>query len=197
MVTESGSICIEEPSKPGAHILAGNLVVGVFAGLAVMAAQAQQSEPDGYAGATNANYQQAYASTQWDTSYESQLLTNTTQLITDGARSGEGYFSADGTQFVYQVEMPGNPFYQIYLLDLLSGESNRVSTGIGLTTCAWIHPTLDRIMYSSTQKIRMHWQNKLKNLRSEPAGRPAPTAGITIRHMRSMLLTATGAISSN
>ena len=118
MVTESGSICIEEPSKPGAHILAGNLVVGVFAGLAVMSAQAQQSEPDGYAGATNANYQQAYASTQWDTSYESQLLTNTTQLITDGARSGEGYFSADGTQFVYQAEMPGNPFYQIYLLNL-------------------------------------------------------------------------------
>ena len=48
--------------------------------------------------------------------------------------------------------MPGNPFYQIYLLDLLSGESNRVSTGIGLTTCAWIHPTLDRIMYSSTHE---------------------------------------------
>ena len=115
MVTESGSICIEEPSKPGAHILAGKLVAGVFAGLAVLAAQAQQSEPDGYAGATSANYQQAYASSQWDTRYESQLVTNTTQLITDGARSGEGYFSADGTQFVYQVEMPGNPFYQTRL----------------------------------------------------------------------------------
>ena len=100
MVTESGSICIEEPSKPGAHILAGNLVVGVFAGLAVMAAQAQQSEPDGYAGATNANYQQAYASTQWDTSYESQLLTNTTQLITDGARSGEAISTTEPSLFI-------------------------------------------------------------------------------------------------
>lgn len=152
MVTGSGMTSINEPDKSGAHIPAGKLFAGVCVGLAAMGAQAQQSEPDGYAGATSANYQEAAASTQWDTRYENQLLTNTLQLITDGARSGEGYFSADGTQFVYQAEMPGNPFYQIYLLDLESGESNRVSTGVGLTTCAWIHPTLDRIMYASTHE---------------------------------------------
>lgn len=152
MVTGSGMTSINEPDKSGAHIPAGKLIAGVCVGLAAMGAQAQQSEPDGYAGATSANYQEAAASTQWDTRYENQLLTNTLQLITDGARSGEGYFSADGTQFVYQAEMPGNPFYQIYLLDLESGESNRVSTGVGLTTCAWIHPTLDRIMYASTHE---------------------------------------------
>ena len=148
----TGMTSINEPDKSGAHIPAGKLIAGVCVGLAAMGAQAQQSEPDGYAGATSANYQEAAASTQWDTRYENQLLTNTLQLITDGARSGEGYFSADGTQFVYQAEMPGNPFYQIYLLDLESGESNRVSTGVGLTTCAWIHPTLDRIMYASTHE---------------------------------------------
>lgn len=152
MVTGSEMTSINEPDKSGAHIPAGKLIAGVCVGLAAMGAQAQQSEPDGYAGATSANYQEAAASTQWDTRYENQLLTNTLQLITDGARSGEGYFSADGTQFVYQAEMPGNPFYQIYLLDLESGESNRVSTGVGLTTCAWIHPTLDRIMYASTHE---------------------------------------------
>lgn len=152
MVTGSGMTSINEPDKSGAHIPAGKLIAGVCVGLAAMGAQAQQSEPDGYAGATSANYQEAAASTQWDTRYENQLLTNTLQLITDGARSGEGYFSADGTKFVYQAEMPGNPFYQIYLLDLESGESNRVSTGVGLTTCAWIHPTLDRIMYASTHE---------------------------------------------
>lgn len=152
MVTGSGMTSINEPDKSGAHIPAGKLIAGVCVGLAAMGAQAQQSEPDGYAGATSANYQEAATSTQWDTRYENQLLTNTFQLITDGARSGEGYFSADGTQFIYQAEMPGNPFYQIYLLDLESGESNRVSTGVGLTTCAWIHPTLDRIMYASTHE---------------------------------------------
>lgn len=152
MVTGSEMTSTNEPDKSGAHTPAGKLIAGVYVALAAMGAQAQQSEPDGYAGATSANYQEAAASTQWDTRYENQLLTNTLQLITDGARSGEGYFSADGTQFVYQAEMPGNPFYQIYLLDLESGESNRVSTGVGLTTCAWIHPTLDRIMYASTHE---------------------------------------------
>ncbi len=152
MVTGSEMTSINESDKSDAHIPAGKLIAGVWIGLAAMAAQAQQSEPDGYAGATSANYQEAATSTQWDTRYENQLLTNTFQLITDGARSGEGYFSADGTQFIYQAEMPGNPFYQIYLLDLESGESNRVSTGIGLTTCAWIHPSLDRIMYASTHE---------------------------------------------
>ena len=153
MVTGSEMTSINEPDKSGAHNPAGKLIAGVCVGLAAaMGAQAQQSEPDGYAGATSANYQEAATSTQWDTRYENQLLTNILQLITDGARSGEGYFSADGTQFVYQAEMPGNPFYQIYLLDLESRESNRVSTGVGLTTCAWIHPTLDRIMYASTHE---------------------------------------------
>ena len=152
MVTGSEMTSTNEPDKSGAHIPAVKLIAGVCIGLAPMGAQAQQSEPDGYAGATSANYQEAATSTQWDTRYENQLLTNTFQLITDGARSGEGYFSADGTQFIYQAEMPGNPFYQIYLLNLESGESNRVSTGVGLTTCAWIHPTLDRIMYASTHE---------------------------------------------
>ena len=174
MLTESGTICIKEPSKPGAHILTGKLVAGVCAGLSVMAAQAQQSEPDGYAGATSANYQQANNSTRWDTHYESQLLTNTTQLITDGARSGEGYFSANGTQFVYQVEMPGNPFYQIYLLDLQSGESSRVSTGIGLTTCAWIHPTLDRIMYASTHEDPNALAKQAEELAIRASGKARP-----------------------
>ena len=141
-----------EPAKSGAHILSRNLFAGISAGLSVVAAHAQQSDPDGYAGATSSYYQETDVSTQWDTRYESQLLANTYQLVTEGARSGEGYFSADGGRFVYQAETPGNPFYQIYLLDLDTGESNRVSTGIGLTTCAWIHPTLDRIMYASTHE---------------------------------------------
>ncbi|HBW84341.1 MAG TPA: hypothetical protein DEF79_09920 [Gammaproteobacteria bacterium] len=141
-----------EPAKSGAHILLRNLFAGISAGLSVVAAHAQQGDPDGYAGATSSYYQETDVSSQWDTRYESQLLANTYQLITEGARSGEGYFSADGGRFVYQAETPGNPFYQIYLLDLDSGESSRVSTGIGLTTCAWIHPTLDRIMYASTHE---------------------------------------------
>ncbi len=108
------------------------------------------AEVDGYAGATAAEEPEVpaeFAAQQ----FEDELLTNTRLLITDSLRSGEGYFSADGNRFIYQSEqVEGNPFYQIYLMDLATEQSTLVSTGIGLTTCSWIHPTLDRIMYSST-----------------------------------------------
>ena len=115
----------------------------------VMQAQ-PPAEPDGVAGATE--YAEPEAAPGFDTQYESELLPNTRQLVTAGARSGEGYFSDDGSRFVCQAEMPGNPFYPIYLMDLESEEASMVSTGIGLTTCAWIHPTLERVMYASRHR---------------------------------------------
>lgn len=89
---------------------------------------------------------------------ESDFLKNTRQLIYEGKRSGEGYFHPDGNLLVFQSEREeGNPFYQIYLLDLLSGESARVSPGIGKTTCAFFQPGLEnkahgggRLMFAST-----------------------------------------------
>jgi Tol biopolymer transport system component len=82
---------------------------------------------------------------------ESRLLSNTRQLTFAGKRSGEGYFSGDGTQMIFQSERePGNPFFQIYLLDLETGDTNRVSPGFGKTTCAWIHPDGDRVLFASS-----------------------------------------------
>ncbi|AGH95523.1 M28 family peptidase [Pseudobdellovibrio exovorus] len=79
------------------------------------------------------------------------LITNSKQLTFVGSRSGEGYFSADGKKMVYQSEREeGNPFYQIFLLDLASGKSSRISTGKGMTTCAWLHPNGKKAMWSST-----------------------------------------------
>lgn len=122
---------------------------------APVAAPAEQdyAEADGMAAATaSAMPSDMDGSSPFNTEYESQLLTNTRQLITEGARSGEGYFSADGEEFIYQAEVDGNPFYQIFLMDLASEEAHRVSTGIGLTTCSWIHPTDNRVMFSSTHE---------------------------------------------
>ncbi len=82
---------------------------------------------------------------------ESTFLDRTRRLIYEGKRSGEGYFSADGGQLVFQSERrPENPFYQIYLLDLATGDTREVSTGIGKTTCAFIHPDGSAILYGST-----------------------------------------------
>ncbi|MCA9064602.1 MAG: M28 family peptidase [Planctomycetaceae bacterium] len=83
---------------------------------------------------------------------EGRLLSRTRQLTFEGRRAGEGYFSADGTQMVFQSERePGNPFFQIYLMNLLTGETERISPGQGKTTCAWIHPSGKHVLYASTQ----------------------------------------------
>jgi len=82
---------------------------------------------------------------------ENTFLERTRRLIYEGKRSGEGYFSADGGQLVFQSERrPENPFYQIYLLDLATGDTREVSTGIGKTTCAFIRPDGSEILYAST-----------------------------------------------
>ena len=84
---------------------------------------------------------------------EAKLLTGIRQLTFEGLRAGEGYFSADGKKMVFQSEREeGNPFYQIYQLDLETGDTERVSPGQGKTTCAWFHPDGKRIMFASTHE---------------------------------------------
>ncbi len=80
-----------------------------------------------------------------------RLLHGTRQLTFAGRRSGEGYFSQDGREIVFQSEREaGNPFYQIYRMDLETGETRRISTGRGRTTCGWIHPDGEATLFAST-----------------------------------------------
>ncbi|HMQ14509.1 MAG TPA: M20/M25/M40 family metallo-hydrolase [Phycisphaerae bacterium] len=82
---------------------------------------------------------------------EQRLLRSARQLTYEGRRAGEGYFSADGRRMIFQSERePGNPFFQIYLLELETGDVQRISPGHGKTTCAWIHPGGRRVLYAST-----------------------------------------------
>ena len=79
------------------------------------------------------------------------FLSEVRQLTFDSIRAGEGYFSSDGSKLIYQCEkVPENPFYQIFLLNLINGEDTQISSGTGKTTCAWIHPTGNSVLYSST-----------------------------------------------
>ena len=83
---------------------------------------------------------------------EGQFLTGTRQLTFEGRRAGEGYFSGDGRQMVFQSERePGNPFFQIYVMDVDTGDIEKVSPGTGKTTCAWIHPESYQVLFASTQ----------------------------------------------
>jgi hypothetical protein len=82
---------------------------------------------------------------------ESVFIENPRQLILTGRRSGEGYFSSDGTKLVFQAEREDqNPFFQIYTLNLTDGEIQRVSPGIGKTTCSFFHPNGRELLFAST-----------------------------------------------
>src|SRR3954451_21695685 len=90
-----------------------------------------------------------------DTAQENRFISNARQLVFEGKRSGEGYFSPDGKKLIFQSERePGNPFFQQYILDLESGERTRVSPGQGKTTCGFFQPGTDRVLFSSTHDDR-------------------------------------------
>src|SRR5687767_10160063 len=82
---------------------------------------------------------------------ESRFLVNARQLVFEGKRSGEGYFSPDGKKLIFQSERePGNPFFQQYVLDLETGDTRRVSSGSGKTTCGFFQPGAGRVLFAST-----------------------------------------------
>ena len=82
---------------------------------------------------------------------ERQFLSRVRRLTVEGRRAGEGYWSPDGRRLVFQSERePGNPFYQIYTVDLTDGQTFRISPGMGKTTCAFFRPGSDQILFSST-----------------------------------------------
>jgi Tol biopolymer transport system component len=94
---------------------------------------------------------------------ERDFLSRIRRLTVEGRRSGEGYFSPDGKRMVFQSERePSNPFYQIYTMDLTSGDVKRVSSGVGKTTCSFFRPGTDEIMYAST-----HLDPKSKQLQDD------------------------------
>src|SRR5947209_1770195 len=94
---------------------------------------------------------------------ERDFLTRVRRLTVEGKRAGEGYWSPDGKRLVFQSERePGNPFYQIYVLDLATGDTKRISPGFGKTTCAFFRPGTAEIEFAST-----HADPKSKALQDE------------------------------
>lgn len=84
---------------------------------------------------------------------QDQFMTRIRQVTFEGKRAGESYFHPSGQKMVFQSERDAdNPFYQIFMLDLITGSTQRISPGIGKTTCSWFHPTEKRILFASTHK---------------------------------------------
>lgn len=75
------------------------------------------------------------------------------QLSDKEVRVGEAYYRADMKWMAYQAEVSEeNPFYQIYLKNLVSGKVQQVSPGTGKTTCSWVHPLQEKVLFSSTHE---------------------------------------------
>jgi Tol biopolymer transport system component len=104
-----------------------------------------------------------FASQAQAPSAERDFLGRIRRLTVEGKRAGEGYWSPDGSRLVFQSERePGNPFYQIYTLDLATGDTRRISPGLGKTTCAFFRPNSAEIAFAST-----HADPKSKQLQDE------------------------------
>lgn len=92
------------------------------------------------------------AAQETSTSIEPQFLKNVRQVTSGFVKAGEGYFSPDGKQIIYQAVPKNYPFYQIYRQPLEGGEPKLVSTGRGRTTCAYFHPDGKKILFASSHQ---------------------------------------------
>jgi TolB protein len=92
---------------------------------------------------------------------EATYLKNIRQVTHGFVRAGEGYFSPDQKHIIFQAEEKGeNPFYQIFVQELATGRFRRVSPGVGKTTCAFFHPSGDKIIFASSHldpQARSHY----------------------------------------
>jgi Tol biopolymer transport system component len=72
--------------------------------------------------------------------------------LTFGGENAEAYFSPDGKKLIYQSTVERGGCDQQFVLDLATGETKRVSSGKGRTTCGYFsYPAGDRIIYASTE----------------------------------------------
>lgn len=83
-------------------------------------------------------------------SIESKYLANIRQVTSGFVKAGEGYFSPDAKDIVYQAVTAEYPFYQIYTQPLSGGQPRLISTGRGRTTCAYFSPDGKNIVFASS-----------------------------------------------
>lgn len=81
---------------------------------------------------------------------ESEHLTSLRQVTQGMVKAGEGYFSPDGRDIVYQAVPQDYPFYQIYTQPFAGGPPRLISTGRGRTTCSYFSPDGKRLLFASS-----------------------------------------------
>jgi Tol biopolymer transport system component len=110
-------------------------------------------------------------------SAEQALLSDIRQLTFVGKRAGEGYFSPNGSMMIFQSERePGNPFYQMYVVNRDTGDLFRASPGYGKASCGWINPVADKVIFASTQDDPRAKEKQEAELALRASGKTRPYA---------------------
>lgn len=102
----------------------------------------------------------------------SNYISQTRQMTFEGLRSGEGYFNPDGHLMIFQSERDSeNPFYQIYVKNLKTDKTYRLSPGYGKTTCGWIAPDSQSAIFSSTHLDKASLANQKAEIDFRKSGK--------------------------
>jgi TolB protein len=72
------------------------------------------------------------------------------QQLTFGGQNAEAYFSADGKKLIFQSTRENLECDQIFTMNVDGSDQRMASTSKGRTTCGYIFPHQDKILYSST-----------------------------------------------
>ncbi len=73
--------------------------------------------------------------------------------LTFGGQNAEAYFSADGSQLIFQRTGSDEACDQQYIMNIDGSDMRRVSSGLGRTTCGYFYQGDERIVYSSTVHV--------------------------------------------
>jgi Tol biopolymer transport system component len=76
-------------------------------------------------------------------------LSNLRQLTT-GGENAEAYFSPDGQWITFQSTRDGRTCDQQYVMRVDGSDLQRISNGLGKTTCGWFLPGGDRLLFASS-----------------------------------------------
>ncbi|MGI8981854.1 MAG: biopolymer transporter Tol [Pirellulaceae bacterium] len=115
----------------------------------------------------------AFAEEPAKSSVEKSFLTNIRQVTSGMVKAGEGYFSPDGTQIIYQAVPQDYPFYQIYTQPLSGEKPKLVSTGRGRTTCSNFSPDGKKILFASSHLDPKMYETEAAERKQQEAERKA------------------------
>ncbi|MHC4471937.1 MAG: M20/M25/M40 family metallo-hydrolase [Planctomycetota bacterium] len=80
---------------------------------------------------------------------EEKHLTNI-RMLTDGGENAEAYFPTEEDRLVFQSKRSGLLADQIFVMGLDGSGVHMVSNGKGATTCSYLFPGMDRVLYATT-----------------------------------------------